>query len=582
MVKKRDRQSELPGSSAPPERQNGHVLSLLQKGHQLHQSGNLKAAQATYQEILQLSPDNPDALYLLGSLALQTGNVEPAIKLLSRAITAFPENPLYYLALGNALFNNQRPEDAIVNFKKAIMLAPDRHDAHNNLGNVFTSLGRFDEAISSYRKAVDVDPSFSMAHCNLGHALHGAGYLKESLACYRKAIEITPGFAQAHNNMGVALKDLGHLEQAADSFRAAVTNKPDYADAFNNLGAVYLSMGRAAEAITNFQLATSIAPNFINAHFNTGEALVADNRIEEAASCFKAALRLDPMHKDALEKLGNVYRKQDRLDEAVECYRNSNTPHAQSNALECLFALRQEDAFYEYLEQLIPEDDTNLRVASVSVFAAHQFKRPNPYPFCPNPMDYIRIRNLIGVGRAEEAFLHNILDELTELEARWEPKGKTTRKGYQSDNIFLEPSGNLEKLVDLIVSELEIYHSELVDEKCGFIQQWPKDMRLGGWFVRLLKGGHQSTHTHPLGWISGVVYLKIPEELPGDEGAIEFSIHGNDYPVVDDTFPIKRYHPKEGDLVLFPSSLHHRTMPFNADEERVCIAFDMMPLRGSA
>jgi hypothetical protein len=32
-----------------------------------------------------------------------------------------------------------------------------------------------------------------------------------------------------------------------------------------------------------------------------------------------------------------------------------------------------------------------------------------------------------------------------------------------------------------------------------------------------------------------------------------------------------------GDIVLFPSSLYHRTIPFNSDEERVCIAFDLKP-----
>jgi Putative 2OG-Fe(II) oxygenase len=29
--------------------------------------------------------------------------------------------------------------------------------------------------------------------------------------------------------------------------------------------------------------------------------------------------------------------------------------------------------------------------------------------------------------------------------------------------------------------------------------------------------------------------------------------------------------------VLFPSSLFHRTIPFNSDEERICVAFDLKP-----
>ena len=40
----------------------------------------------------------------------------------------------------------------------------------------------------------------------------------------------------------------------------------------------------------------------------------------------------------------------------------------------------------------------------------------------------------------------------------------------------------------------------------------------------------------------------------------------------------KIINPAKGDLVLFPSSLFHQTIPFNSDDERICLAFDMMPI----
>ena len=33
--------------------------------------------------------------------------------------------------------------------------------------------------------------------------------------------------------------------------------------------------------------------------------------------------------------------------------------------------------------------------------------------------------------------------------------------------------------------------------------------------------------------------------------------------------------PKEGLLVLFPSYFYHRTVPYEADEERLSVAFDL-------
>ena len=35
--------------------------------------------------------------------------------------------------------------------------------------------------------------------------------------------------------------------------------------------------------------------------------------------------------------------------------------------------------------------------------------------------------------------------------------------------------------------------------------------------------------------------------------------------------------PKAFDIALFPSSLFHRTIPFNSDEERQVVAFDLVP-----
>jgi Rps23 Pro-64 3,4-dihydroxylase Tpa1-like proline 4-hydroxylase len=61
------------------------------------------------------------------------------------------------------------------------------------------------------------------------------------------------------------------------------------------------------------------------------------------------------------------------------------------------------------------------------------------------------------------------------------------------------------------------------------------------------------------------------------EGSIELSTHGDDYPKKHDDFPNKTIAPEIGDLVMFPSSVFHRTIPFSSGEERICIAFDLKP-----
>ena len=45
----------------------------------------------------------------------------------------------------------------------------------------------------------------------------------------------------------------------------------------------------------------------------------------------------------------------------------------------------------------------------------------------------------------------------------------------------------------------------------------------------------------------------------------------------NEDFPKKTYAVGVGDVVFFPSSVFHRTIPFNSNEERICIAFDVKP-----
>ena len=112
-------------------------------------------------------------------------------------------------------------------------------------------------------------------------------------------------------------------------------------------------------------------------------------------------------------------------------------------------------------------------------------------------------------------------------------------------------------------------------KKITFIQNWPNKFKFQSWSNRLTKQGHNITHMHPGGWISAVFYLKIPKDIKNNEAGIEFSLHGDNYYVVKKDIPTKVLHPVEGNIILFPSSLFHKTIPFESDEERVGIAMDL-------
>ena len=149
------------------------------------------------------------------------------------------------------------------------------------------------------------------------------------------------------------------------------------------------------------------------------------------------------------------------------------------------------------------------------------------------------------------------------------------KSGIQSSgNLFSEPCGALADLNQIIRDEISNYFAKHQTSDCLFIKMWSQKYTLKGWYILMEKGGHLAPHNHPHGWLSGVIYLKMPAR-EANEGSIEFSLHGNNFPVLDSEHPKKLYRVMEGDLVMFPSSLFHRTTPFYSDETRLCISFDL-------
>ena len=81
--------------------------------------------------------------------------------------------------------------------------------------------------------------------------------------------------------------------------------------------------------------------------------------------------------------------------------------------------------------------------------------------------------------------------------------------------------------------------------------------------------------------MTGTFYLQMPDQSENlNEGAIEFSHKGVHYPKGSVSFPTKIVNPKCRDMIIFPSSLFHRTLPFDGSKQRVCIAFDLVRRSG--
>ena len=109
----------------------------------------------------------------------------------------------------------------------------------------------------------------------------------------------------------------------------------------------------------------------------------------------------------------------------------------------------------------------------------------------------------------------------------------------------------------------------------------PARTRLTAWGVVMGQQGHQAPHIHPTGWLSAVYYARLPAAVAastgaGSQGCIEFGRPPDAFRC-DDRHPVRLIRPQEGMLVVFPSYFFHRTIPYEAEEARISVAFDLGP-----
>ncbi len=477
-------------------------------------AGHLADAEATCVELLRETGTDPAALHLLGLVRAQSGRLAEGAALLEQSVALAPDSLAARNDLGAMLITLSRPEAAEAHLRAGVALRPDRPETLVNLANALHAQGKLAGAEAFYRQALALDPRHVRGLVSLGNLLVQLRRAGEATGLLASAAELAPGSAAAHLFLGNAWRDLG--------------------------------------------------------------------RNEEALACYQRALAIEPGNPDANENAACVLKAGGRLEEALRHFRASGNPFARAQALDCELRLGRHADFFTWLEAHAASEAGNLHSASLSAYAAWHFNRADPHPFCPDPLGQVQVVDRY-TSPADAAFLRDLIAEAGRVEAIWEPKGVTTTLGFQTGgNLFVHaaanPGGALARLQRDLVAELERYRAGLAPDAREMAVRWPANASLHGWFVRLVTGGHQAFHNHPFGWMSGCLYLQIPQQSPAGEGAIEFSLEGDGFPRLSDRpSPTFRHEPRPGQLALFPSSLFHRTIPFRSDEERLCIAFDLKP-----
>ena len=454
----------------------------------------------------------------------RTGKLADAHALYRSVLAARPDHREALKACALVAFRLDAADEAAALLQRAVALESEDAGAHNDLGNVLQATGRVDAAIGAYRRAVERDPERAEAHLNLGQALRAKGDLDGAAEALGRAAALRPDHAGTLLRIGLVRHAQGDLDGAEDSFRRAFAMESENAEACFALGNVLYAQGRLDEAIATYGQAAALREDILDASFEVGK----------------------PRH---------VHAHLDRGD-----------PGAALKACDDLLARQpgQSGALAMKAVALREAGETD-RARSLL-----DFDRLLRHERCAPP------ENFGDIGALNAALAAHVRGHPS-LQAA--PESYSMERG-RSTGELLPGRGAAAAFRALVEDAVDRYRTAMPQERSHpFLADIPDRVRITAWGVILDEGAYQVPHIHPSAWLSGVYYVELPPTLGADDegtaGWIEFGRPYWDFRIRAEP-ETRLIEPEEGLMLLFPSYMFHRTLPFSGLGERISIAFDVL------
>jgi len=172
--------------------------TFIEKGWSLISLGDFPGAIQALGKALALSPDDPQALSLLGWAQMLAEQYDEALATFSRVLMREPANSLARINVGYICLKKRIFGEAIEHLSRAIRLDNDRKAtlyAHYYLGLVYQEREMYEDAEAFFRKALALGPNLIEAYFELGRALWFMGRqddARDTWAAGHKANKFNP------------------------------------------------------------------------------------------------------------------------------------------------------------------------------------------------------------------------------------------------------------------------------------------------------------------------------------------------------------------------------------------------------
>ncbi|MFP5355117.1 MAG: tetratricopeptide repeat protein [Gemmatimonadota bacterium] len=184
-----DAEKAAPQRGATPTRADHlNASTYLEKGWSLLSLGDHAGAEQALARALELAPDDPQGVSLLGWAQMLQAKYDDALLNFQKVLMREPQNSLARINVGYICLKKKIFGEAIEHLSKAIRLDNDRKAtlyAHYYLGLLYLEREMYEDAQNFLRKALAIGPNLIEAHYELGRAVFFAGDREGAMVAWR-------------------------------------------------------------------------------------------------------------------------------------------------------------------------------------------------------------------------------------------------------------------------------------------------------------------------------------------------------------------------------------------------------------
>ena len=274
--------------------------------------------------------------------------------------------------------------------------------------------------------------------------------------------------------------------------------------------------------------------------------------------------------------LGVLLFESKKYNQAAEQFVLTDILYSKLFMINCSFLQDEETIFYEKFDLLGCQGEINATMDSLAFRSEFKYGIEKSNPFCSDPLSCVVKTDLNALYDFDNIFGETARAVLSDNSVSYKAQGHLTNGVQTAGNIFVRGKVLKTEIENIIHTEIKKYQIQFKDSEEGFIKNWPTSYEIKGWLVCMQSGGKLAPHMHDSGWITGSIYINVPPKSKTDCGNLVLCLSDQEHVLAVVENQQSTIDVVTGRLCLFPSSLHHYTVPFE-EKDRVVPAFDVIP-----